>query len=96
VLLDATNLSNLDRHRFVRLATAVGATLVAVRLTAPEDVVRERLSYQRTGHSTATFAVYESMRWRAQPFMAPAVVVDTRFALGPSIELAAALAQAQG
>ena len=86
-LLDATNLSNRDRKRFVRLAARSGATLIAVRLTAPEAVIRERLAKPRDGWSQAGAAVYERMRGRGQPFPMPAIVVDTRYPLEPSIEL---------
>lgn len=86
-LIDATNVTNRDRRRFVRLANETGARLVAVRLTAPEDVVRKRIAGPRGGHSQADAAVYEMMKGRTQPFPFPAVVVDTRWGLEPAIAL---------
>ena len=86
-LIDATNLTNRDRKRFLRVASDLDALLVAVRLTAPEAVLRERISGTRAGHSQAGVAVLERMRSRPQPLPMPAIVVDTRFALGPAIDL---------
>ena len=91
-LIDATNLSNRDRKRFVRLADRTGATFIAVRLTAPDLVIRERLANPRDGWSQAGLAVYEMMRGRGQPFPMPALVVDTRFEIAPALELVARLA----
>ena len=92
-LVDATNLTRSDRRRFHRLAGRVDAFLVAVRLTAPEEVIRERLSRPRQGNSAAGLAVYELMRGRAQPSTVPVVVVDTRFDLAASIALVVRLVE---
>lgn len=86
-LVDATNLSNRDRRRFVRLARRLDATLIPVRLTAPEATIRDRLANPREGFSQADVAVYEAMRDRVQQLAAPVVVVDTRFSLQPAIDL---------
>ncbi len=86
-LLDATNLSNRDRKRFLRLARGLGVPLVAVRLTAPEATIRARLRAPRKGLSQADFGIYERMRDRGQPFAVPVVVIDTRFSLEPAIDL---------
>lgn len=87
VVVDATNLSNRDRKRFLRLASRVGAKLVAVRVTAPDAVVRERLRQPRNGNSQAGLEVYEMMRGRPQPFRVPVIVADTRFPLEPAVDL---------
>jgi predicted kinase len=92
-LVDATNLTKSDRRRFHRLASRVDALFVAVRITAPDAVIRERLARPRDGHSQADLAVYEMMRGRAQPFAVPVVVVDTRFDLEPSIALVVRLVE---
>ena len=86
-LIDATNLSRRDRKRFLQIARDSGVMLVAIRLTAPDDVVRARLSGPREGYSQATLAIYEQMRARPQPFNVPVIVVDTRFPLEPAIDL---------
>src|SRR5262245_15192495 len=61
-VVDATNLTSRDRRRFVRVARDFNARLVAVHLTAPEAVVRERLSRARAGYSEAGIRVYDAMR----------------------------------
>ena len=86
-LVDATNLSNRDRRRFLRLARSLDATFVAVRITAPDDTIRKRLAQPRAGWAQAGVEVFERMKGRAQLFGVPAVVVDTRFSLGPAIDL---------
>lgn len=87
VVVDATNLTERDRRRFVLLAQRTGAALVAVRTTAPEATIRARLSRPREGYSDAGVEVFEEMRRRPEPFRQPVVVVDTRFPLEPSLAL---------
>lgn len=87
VLLDATNLRRSERAKFVEAARELEAGFVAVRLVAPEDVIRERLRKPRTGHSTAGEEVYEGLRGNEEFFAEVHMVVDTRFGLGPAIEV---------
>ena len=96
VLIDATNLSNRDRRRFLRLAERAAATLLAVRITAPEGVIRERLANPRAGFSQATNATYDLMRGRATRFTPPSIVIDSRFPLAPSIDLVLRLIHDEG
>lgn len=86
-VVDATNLTARDRARFVAMACDSRVRLVAVRLVAPEETIRARISGVREGHSQAGFEVYEKMRSRPELLPMPAVVVDTRFALEPALEL---------
>ncbi len=90
-LIDATNLTTSDRRRFLRIATQLQVRLIVVRLTAPDSVIRERLSQPREGHSQAGVEVFEWMRARPQAIAEPSVVVDTRFSLRPAIDLVLAL-----
>jgi predicted kinase len=90
-LVDATNLQRSGRARFLRLARREGCPLVAVRVLAPDDAVRQRLSEPRGGHSQAGLGVFELMRGRAETFTSPVIVVDTRFSLGPSLRVVARL-----
>jgi predicted kinase len=90
-ILDATSLTKGDRRRFLRCARDHDARVIAVRLTAPEDVVVERLSRGRRGHSEADVDVYQRMRERVQPFSIPLIVVDSRFDPGPSLDLVTSL-----
>ena len=93
VIVDATNLRERDRRGFVELAGQRGARLVTVRLTAPEDVLRDRLAKPREGASEANVAVYEAMRGRAEPFAGACVHVDSRYGIEPSVALAVALCE---
>ena len=86
-LVDSTALTNRDRKRFVRLALRSAVPLIAVRITAPDAVIRARLARPREGFSQATLEIYERMRTRPQLFPMPALVVDTRFPLQPAIDL---------
>jgi predicted kinase len=86
-LIDATNLTNRDRRRFLRLAKELDTKLVTVRLTAPDEVLRARLAQPREGFSQADMSILERMRGRPQPLPVPAIVVDTRFDLKPAIDL---------
>ena len=95
-LIDATNLTNKDRKRFLKLAGETGAPLVAVRVVAPDAVIRARLANPREGFSQATTEVYELMLRRPQQFGVPVVVVDTRFPLGPALKLVQELAEGRG
>lgn len=86
-LVDSTALTTRDRERFVSLARRFAVPFVPVRLSAPDDVIRERLAGPRTGLSQATVDVFERMRSRPQPFAVPVLVVDTRFPLKPALDL---------
>jgi predicted kinase len=86
-LQDATNLTNNDRRRFLRLGAETGALMILIRLVAPEATIRERLGVPRVGHSQAGLEVYERMRERPELIPAPVLVVDTRFPLEPALEL---------
>ena len=90
-ILDATNLAKKDRRRFLRLAGRLRARVVAVRLVAPEDEIRKRLAGPRAGHSQADLRVFELMRGKAELFARPVVVVDTSFAIEPSVDLVVTL-----
>lgn len=96
VVVDATNLRRADRKRFLRLAAQRCATLVCVRITAPDDVIRARLASPRDGFSQAGADVFEAMKGRAQRFDTAHLVVDTRFDVAPSVEMVAAIVEAGG
>ncbi len=95
-LIDATNLTNRDRRRFLRLASKLNARLVAVRLTAPATVLRERVSAPRGGYSQAGLEILERMQDRPQPLAVPSIVVDTRYPLRPAIDLILEMVNDQG
>lgn len=95
VIIDATNLREGERSGFRELAEGQGARVVAVRLTAPDAVVRERLSGPREGASEANIGVYNRMRGEEEPFGIPCVQVDSRYCLEASVALAAALCRGE-
>ncbi len=95
VIVDATNLTERDRRRFYALAMRLAVPLVAVRLVAPERTIRERLERPREGFSEAGVQVFEEMRGRPEPLRVPVIVVDTRYDVGPSIELVVQLLKAE-
>ncbi|MGD9932966.1 MAG: AAA family ATPase [Dehalococcoidia bacterium] len=90
-LVDATNLRHDDRLRFHSLAARSRVPLIGIRVIAPPRVIRARLAAPRRGHSQAGLDVFERMRGRAQRFLDPSIVVDTRYSLDPSLRLLARL-----
>ena len=93
MIIDATNLREWERQGFLALADRRGAPVVAVRLTAPDAVVRERLSGPREGASEANIGVYNRMRGEEEPFRVPCVQVDSRYCVEASVVLTAAFCQ---
>ena len=91
-VIDATNLRQAHRQRFVKLAAGHGAGVVAIRLVAPEELVYERLLGPREGHSQADGRVYDLFRGGEEPYRTPVVVVDTRFSIEPGLALVERLA----
>ena len=92
-IVDATNVAARDRERFVNIAASLPCALVAVRLTAPDSVIRERLANPREGYSEATVAIYEMMLGRQEPFDIPTVVIDTSHDTSHALALVASLLQ---
>lgn len=80
-IFDATNLRERDRDPLYALARDAAAAVVLVRLSAPEDLVRERLAGRLAGvsdadQSDADLRVYEMMRERYEPPLQPVVEID--------------------
>lgn len=93
-VLDATNLTRRDRRRFFQLAGQHASALIAVRVTVPDEVARQRLAGTREGFSQAGVAVFDQMRSRVQSFTVPVVVVDGRHPPAPAIALILRLLEA--
>jgi hypothetical protein len=91
VLVDATNLREAHRRRFLAVADRALAPRVIVRLVAPEDTTLRRLARPRTGFSEAGEDVYQQLRSQQEPGRETRVVVDTRFPIAPSLALVAEL-----
>ena len=105
IALDATNLIRKNRRRLYRIAEQQYARLLIVELTAPEHLIRQRLS-QREAHaaaghatddnSTAGIDVYERMIRSAQLIRRDHITVDTSQDIGPALNKVAAQLQQSG
>ncbi len=96
VVLDATNLREDFRKGYIAMARERGQACVFVCLTAPLATLRERVRGPRTGHSQADVAVLEGMVRGIERHPGAALVVDTRFEIGPSVATALLLAGVDG
>ena len=81
------------------VAERVGAPLLIVETTAPENVIRDRLAQraanlesgrQTDDRSTADFGVYTRMQQSAQPIRRDHITVDTSQDITPALERIAA------
>ncbi len=99
VALDATNLVRRNRRRLYRIAEDAGARLIIVELTAPENVIRQRLSQREADiasaldtddNSTAGNDVYDRMIRTAQPIRRDHLTVDTSQDVTPALRQIAA------
>ncbi len=91
VILDATNLRRRDRKVLYRIAEEAGAAVVVVRVTAPPEVVHQRLDRRwRERHpveqSDADWEVYLHFVGREEAIDRPHLEVDTSRPLGPAVE----------
>ena len=91
VVLDATNLGELQRRPLYRIAEKQGARLVLVQVEAPPKVVEQRLEARARGdnpwdQSTAGYEVYERMRKDVEPIERAHIVVDTSGDVLPAVD----------
>lgn len=92
VVLDATNLRAAHRRRYALMADGAGARLVRAWVTAPFETLLERVRAPRAGYSQAGEQVLRQLVLTAERFGEPAVMVDSRFGFGPTVDLIARLA----
>ncbi len=94
VALDATNLIRRNRKRLYQIAERSRAAVLIIQLTAPEPLIRERLTRRAadaqagraTGdNSTAGIDVYERMRDTAQPIKHDHLVIDSSMDITPAL-----------
>lgn len=90
VLLDATNVTEGDRGYSHEAASAKGADVVVVKVTAPETLISKRLKRReqgksKDGASEAGWDVYKRIKAREQQVLGPHFVVDTSKDITPSI-----------
>ena len=82
VLLDATNVTERDRSYSIEAAIAKGAEVIIVKVTAPDELIRNRLRLReqglsKDGASDAGLETYLKMKARVQPVSGPHFLVDT-------------------
>ena len=82
VIVDATNLRETHRKPYVDLAAKTGARLKIVHLTAPEDVILDRLAHRRdvldpNEASTAFEAVYALLQQQEEAPRGEHLRIDT-------------------
>ncbi len=99
VVVDATNLRRRNRRMLYDIAHRVGALLLIVEMTAPEDVIIDRLTQravnlkagrQTDDRSTADMDVYSRMRQSAQSIRREHITVDTSQDIAPALQQIAA------
>ena len=99
IVVDATNLRRRNRRMLYDIAERVGALLLIIETTAPEDVIRERLAQrvanlesgrQTDDRSTADISVYIRMQQSAQPIRRDHITVDTSQDITPALRRIAA------
>ncbi|MDO8568139.1 MAG: AAA family ATPase [Dehalococcoidales bacterium] len=91
LVLDATNLSEANREIMYNIADRVGASLVIVRVSAPQAVVRERLRVRaeaRTpeNHSDADWATYQMLKPSVEKIQRQHFAVNTSRDINPVLD----------
>lgn len=91
VLFDATNLTEGHRQPLHEITERLGVPLVLVRLTAPQDVVRRRLTGRVNGQSDSSFSdadwlIYCRLRPMDGPIARPHYAVDTSEDITPVVD----------
>lgn len=98
IVVDATNLKEVNRRPYYKIAEKYEAPVVLVRTWAPVAVIRKRLldrSEERDvdDRSTATVEVYERMRSESERLTKKHVSVDTSREIGPAVDKIVSLLQ---
>jgi len=91
IALDATNLEEHHRERLYHITDQLNAKLIIIRLSAPPDVVRQRLQGRSAAsngfdHSEADWEVYRKMKPVAEPIGRNHLQVDTSKDIKPVLE----------
>ncbi len=91
VLLDATNLTEGFRQPLYDIADRVSVPLVLVRITAPKEVVRDRLSDRGAGmhpsdYSDAGWLIYSRMYPHEEVFAHDHLTVDSSLDIAGSLD----------
>ncbi len=99
VLFDATNLTENFRFPLRQICRRRKARLVLVHLTAPRDVIRQRLNERESGlhpenYSDAGWLIYCRLAPYDEPVEGEHLSVDTSAEISPSVEKVVSLANA--
>jgi predicted kinase len=89
VILDATNLEEKHRERICNIAEKVHAKPVLVSVTAPPELVKQRLKVRAAStnnNSDADWAVYQKMQAMAEKISRRHFTADTSRDINPVIE----------
>lgn len=91
LIMDATNLSERHREYLYSIAERRGARLILVRVKAPPEVVRERLTARvervnKDNYSEADWSVYQRMKPSIQPIRRQHYVADTSRDITPVLD----------
>lgn len=89
LILDATNLSERNREYLYQITDQTESKLILVRVEAPPDLVRKRLTSRLKEpevNSDADWSVYQKMRPTVQKINRQHFVVDTSRDIGPALE----------
>jgi predicted kinase len=88
VVLDATNLSEANREYLYNIAETAGAHLIIVRTTAPEEVIKQRLTTRQTRpgeKSDADWQVYQRLKAEVEPIKRQHYTADSSRDIAPVI-----------
>ena len=91
VLFDATNLTEQARTPLYQIAGRLDCPLFLVGLTAPGQLVKQRLGRRAAGrnpgdYSDATWQIHRRMAPFEEPIARPHVMVDSSKDIGPSLD----------
>lgn len=90
LLFDATNLTERNRRPVYAIAQKRGAPLTVAVVTAPSEIVRQRLLDREAGLDTETWSdagwdIYSRMVQAWEPVTRPHIKVDTAKDIGPAL-----------
>jgi len=89
VVLDATNLSERNREYLYSIADRLGVKLILVQVSAPPELVRQRLERRRTvpdSKSDANWNVYRRMQTTAEGIRRRHYSADTSQDITPVLD----------
>jgi len=89
VILDATNLSEKNREYLYSIASRLKVKLILVRVSAPPELVRQRLQSRQadpTNKSDADWEIYRKMQSTEEKIRRKHYAIDTSQDISPTID----------